>query len=135
MMFFNFLILFYFENKFKNMKTFRNTMIVLLVIMSIHWTYGYYYTHKKSELILINSGGCELQLFKDNSFSLSVSDHHGSFNYSGSYSYKEDKLIINDSLIEKKSDNWITTTYKYNKSNNQFEPLNYKFENLIQSTN
>jgi hypothetical protein len=98
-------------------------------MLSINSLYGYYYTHKKTEMDLRNED-CEVMLVKNRKYRIRIQHPHGTSNYSGKYSFENNILKIDDTLIEKKTKNRITNEYKFNKIGNHFEPNKKDFEIL-----
>ena len=71
-----------------------------------------------------------LILYDNNSFRLRVQYPHGTSNYSGSYSLNKNVITIEDSLIEKKSKNNITTSYLLETKNLKLISEKSSFKNL-----
>jgi hypothetical protein len=127
----NIFVLYRIERKKNNTKTFKITLFFLFVLLTINLLVGYYNLHKTSKMLLIlESDHSYITLFEDLTYRIEIQHHHGTSNYSGEYTFENDKLKLHDTLIEKKTKKRITNEYNFNKTINEFEPIKKEFEKL-----
>ena len=109
------------------------TLSILLLIFGINLLFGYIDSQKTVVMNLNlndNYRRSELLLFKNLSYRITTFFPHGTSNYSGKYSLKNNILELNDSQIGKKTRNRFTNIYNFNEKTNQFEPTKNNFNKL-----
>lgn len=127
----NIFVLYRIERKKNNTKTFKITLFFLFFLLTINLLVGYYNLHKTSKMLLIlESDHSYVSLFEDLTYRIEIQHPHGTSNYSGQYTFENNKLKLHDSLIEKKTKKRFTNQYNFNKTKNGFEPNKKEFEEL-----
>ena len=126
----NSIILYFYEKKKNNTSLLKNTLIILISFISINYIYGKYDSNRNEFLNIWVNDEMRWILYDNNSFRLRVQYPHGTSNYSGSYSLNKNVITIEDSLIEKKSKNNITTSYLLETKNLKLISEKSSFKNL-----
>lgn len=134
----NFILIYTHESKKKIKHKTTNLLLVFLIALfgvNIYMNIVQSKKEVKYECYIspnaqLKSSGYEIKLYKDKTYEINEYWHGESQHYFGKYKFENNLLTLNDAMISEKTEEQLTSKYKYNAIKKFFEPIEKGFPRL-----
>lgn len=134
----NVILIYIYESKNKIKHTTTNLLLfTLAVLFAVNIYLNHVQSEKEIEYICyvspnhqLKSKGYEVKLYKDKTYRINEYWHGESQHYFGKFKFENNLLTLNDSMISEKTEEQLTSKYKYNAIKKYFEPIEKGFSRL-----
>lgn len=138
LLFVNFILIYIYESKNKEKHKITNLLLIFLVAL---FGINIYLNSTQSEKEIkyscyispdpqLKSNGYEIKLYKDKTYRINEYWHGESQHYFGKYEFENNLLTLNDETISEKTNELVTSKYRYHDIKKYFEPIKKGFPKL-----